>query len=356
MYLIKKKDVLSIAEELSKDYKVYGPVEEKNTGQIFLTLADNVSDIDLDAPLPSLPAKNVLFPQIESIMKYSYDPVTKDAKVDSVVIPEQKVLFGLRSCDLAGIQCLDRFFLGQEFVDDMYLAHRKKTFIVTNTCVTPFEHCFCACTDSGPSAKEGYDLNLTDLGEEYLVETGSDNGKALCEKMGLAAADESYRAQKTKVVDRSLDSFEAFATENKAWISRVMNRITTGFISQDTWEYIGDQCFECGACSFVCPTCSCFNIEDFNHVGNETERLREWDSCSYEGYTRMAGDHNPRKPIEDRRNKRFFCKLSYSQSRKYLRPGCVGCGRCAWVCPGDIGLPNVVTYIRREITERESNK
>ena len=65
----------------------------------------------------------------------------------------------------------------------------------------------------------------------------------------------------------------------------------------------------------------------------------------------MAGDHNPRKPVEDRRNKRFFCKLSYSQSKKYLRPGCVGCGRCAWVCPGDIGLPNVVTYIRREITK-----
>ncbi|HOW84159.1 MAG TPA: 4Fe-4S dicluster domain-containing protein, partial [Spirochaetota bacterium] len=157
-------------------------------------------------------------------------------------------------------------------------------------------------------------------------------------------------------VDKSLDSFEKEAVENKAWISRVMNRITTGFIKPQVWEFIGDQCFECGACSFVCPSCSCFNIEDFNKPDTAVDRMREWDSCSFEGYTRMAGDHNPRKPIEDRRNKRFFCKLSYSQSKKYLRPGCVGCGRCAWVCPGDIGLPNVVTYVRREITEREINE
>lgn len=356
MYLIKKQQVVTIAEEMAKSHTVYGPVVEKNTGQTFLDSVSDISDIDLNAPLPSLPPKSILFPQIEAIMKYSYNQENKEAKISSIVKPEAKIIFGLRSCDLAGIQCLDRFFLGQEFVDEMYLEHRKKTFIVTNTCTTPFKNCFCACTDSGPSAKEGYDLNLTDLGEEYLVEVGSESGKELCEKLGLKKADESHVKQKAAVVDKSLAGFEEAATENKAWISRVMNRITTGFISQDIWEFIGDQCFECGACSFVCPSCSCFNIEDYNNEGMTHERLRQWDSCSYEGYTRMAGDHNPRKPIEDRRNKRFFCKLSYSQSRKYLRPGCVGCGRCAWVCPGDIGLPNVVTYIRREITEREINK
>ena len=124
-----------------------------------------------------------------------------------------------------------------------------------------------------------------------------------------------------------------------------------GFIGNDVWEHIGDQCFECGACSFVCPTCSCFNVEDVAAGLGRTDRMRSWDSCSFEGYTRMAGDHNPRRPVEDRRNKRFFCKLSYSQSKKYLRPGCVGCGRCVRVCPGDIGMSNVVTYIRREITK-----
>ena len=356
MFLIKKNDVLKLAQELEKTYTVYGPVVEKESGQTFLAKVDNVADIDLNAPIPSLPPKNILFPQIEKIVGYKYDQSSKNVDIKMLVTPEAKALFGIRSCDLAGVQCLDRFFMGQEFVDDVYLEHRKKTFIVANTCTVPFAQCFCACTDSGPSAKEGYDLNLTDLGDVYLVEAGSDKGKELCEKMGLEKSDNSHLQAKVKVVDKSLDLFEEKAVENKAWISRVMNRITTGFIKPDIWEYIGDQCFECGACSFVCPSCSCFNIEDFNKQSGTTERMREWDSCSYEGYTRMAGDHNPRKPIEDRRNKRFFCKLSYSQSRKYLRPGCVGCGRCAWVCPGDIGLPNVVTYVRREITEREINE
>jgi len=231
------------------------------------------------------------------------------------------------------------------------LAHRNRLFLVTNTCTMPFPQCFCVCTDSGPYAVEGYDLNLTELENDFLVETGSEKGKKLVERLGLKEADkEKYEAEKKAVIDNCINSFDGAASDNKAWISRVTNRVTTGFITEENWEYIGNQCFECGACTFVCPSCSCFNIEDANVGEGETDRLRTWDSCSYEGYSRMAGDHNPRKPVEDRRNKRFFCKLSYSQSKKYLRPGCVGCGRCAWVCPGDIGLPNVVTYIRREIT------
>ncbi|MCP4129565.1 MAG: hypothetical protein GY754_00990 [bacterium] len=350
MYLIKKDDVLKIAAELQKEYIVYGPLLEKESGQSLFEQVTDINDIDITAPIPSNPPKQVVFPQLEKIYSYKYNKERKEAAIDVPDTVKAKALFGLRPCDLKGIRCLDRFFLGQEFVDDVYLAHRKKMFIVTNTCAVPFPQCFCVCTDSGPDADEGYDINLTELADYYLVETGSDAGKELVEKLSLEKAGSEYQKEKKDVVDKSISLFEDIATENKAWVSRVMNRVTTGFAKDEVWEYVGKQCFECGACSFVCPTCSCFNIED-TACGDCTERLRTGDSCSYEGYTRMAGDHNPRKPIEDRRNKRFFCKLSYSQSKKYLRPGCIGCGRCVWVCPGDIGLPNVVTYIRKEITK-----
>lgn len=350
MYLINKNDILKIAEALMKDYELFGPVLNKESAQVFFDRCASPSEMDLKAPLPYLSPKEIVFPQMEKILSYDYNDPGKKVEIKKEFGVKPKALFGIRSCDLTGLLCMDRFFLGQEYTDEIFLEHRKKMFIVSNTCVAPFKQCFCACTDSGPSAREGFDLNLTEIKDHYLVETGSPKGEDLAAKLSLKKADDSLAGEKKKAVDKSLSLFEGFAVENKAWISRVMNRVTTGFIDQKIWEYIGEQCFECGACSFVCPSCTCFNIEDVNSAG-ATSRLRTWDSCSYEGYTRMAGDHNPRKPVEDRRNKRFFCKLSYSQSKKYLRPGCVGCGRCVKVCPGDIGLPNVVTYIRREITE-----
>lgn len=350
MYILTEQQITELARELQASYEVYGPQVEPHTQQVFFDQLGDVAALDLDAPIPSMPVKEILFPQMERILKYKYDAQTQSVDMAKQYFEKPKVLFGLRPCDLAGIQALDRFFLGQEFVDDVYLTHRRQCLLISNTCTHPFPQCFCVCTHSGPDAEEGFDLDLTKLQEGYLVKVGSDKGQAIADAHQWPSASAAHLNEQKAVVERCIDLFPAMATDNKAWVSRVMNRITTGFVKQETWEFIGDQCLECGACSFVCPTCSCFNIEDTQTACGECERLRMRDSCSFEGYARMAGDHNPRQPVEDRRNKRFFCKLSYPQSKKYLRPGCVGCGRCQWVCPGDIGLPNVVQYIRREIT------
>jgi len=343
-------DIQRLFYGLLLTHELYGPRKDQATGQVFFDRLTEYGQLDLDATIACTPPKEILLPQLERILRDRCDRVSKEVALEQVKLEKPKAFFGIRPCDLAGVQCLDRFFLGQEYVDDIYLAHRRKNLIIANTCTHPFPQCFCVCTHTGPAADEGYDLNLTKLPgrEGFIAETGSEQGTDLARELSWVKAGDSYQAKKTSVVETSISLFPDLAKENKAWISRLMNRVTTGFIKPESWEYIGKQCFECGACSFVCPTCSCFNIEDLALGCGTCERLRTRDSCSFEGYTRMAGDHNPRKPVEDRRNKRFFCKLSYAQSKKYLRPGCVGCGRCSAVCPGDIGLPNVVQYIRRE--------
>ena len=196
MYIIKHGDILKLAAELKKSYDLYAPMVDGDTGQVFFDLAQEVNQVALDAAIPFMPPKEVVFPQIERILHYDYDEKAKSVVMAPIGAPKPKALFGLRPCDLAGIQCLDRFYLGQEFVDEVFLTHRKSTFIVTNTCTTPFKQCFCVCTHTGPCAGEGYDLNLTRLNEVYLVETGSDKGRLFIKNLGLERADERHQAQK----------------------------------------------------------------------------------------------------------------------------------------------------------------
>ncbi|HNV49014.1 MAG TPA: hypothetical protein PKJ16_18370, partial [Spirochaetota bacterium] len=228
MYLIKKSDVLRLAEELGKTHDLYGPFMEPATKQAMFERVGKAADIDLAAPIPALPPKHALLPHYEKILAYSYDKKTQKVDLAPIYDDRPKALFGVRPCDLTGILCLDRFFLGQEFLDEVYKYHRKNLFIVSQTCVAPFKQCFCVCCDGGPAASEGYDLNLTDLGDTYLVEAGSEKGKKLAEAMGLAAADAKHQAEKTRRIDKCITLFDSVATDNKAWISRVMNRVTTG--------------------------------------------------------------------------------------------------------------------------------
>jgi len=347
MYVLPKKDALRMIAALAEDYELYGPVLQDVSGEPLFDRAQDPADIRLDAAIPYNPPKGALFPQSERILSYSYDAESRKASIRRDDLVRPKALVGLRSCDLNGLLCLDRFFLGQEYVDDVYRDHRKKMFIVANTCVRPFPQCFCVCTDSGPSAREGFDVNLTEAGEDYLFEAGSEKGEALAKKLGLKEAGPAAAARKGAIVDASIARFDAEATENKAWISRVVNRITTGLIGNEVWEYIGDQCFECGGCAFVCPTCTCFNVYDQVRSPGSGLRLRAWDACLYGGFTREASGHNPRGTQPLRLKRRHEHKLLYYNESDVGEAlcGCVGCGRCSDFCPVHIGTLEITSAI-----------
>ncbi|MDA3822319.1 MAG: hypothetical protein PF450_06885, partial [Bacteroidales bacterium] len=201
MYKLKKEQLNDLYTVLQKTYKIYGPEISEESEQVMFNKIDDLLKISLNAPIPHNPPKDVLLPQMETIMRYDYNSKTKDLDLKMTVMNEPTALIGLKSCDLEGILCLDRFFLGQEYVDDIYLEHRKNLFIVTITCNTPYDQCFCVCTDSGPSARENYDMNLTDMGDCYLCEIGSEIAEKIAKELNLEKAVPEDKAKKEKKLE-----------------------------------------------------------------------------------------------------------------------------------------------------------
>jgi ferredoxin len=132
--------------------------------------------------------------------------------------------------------------------------------------------------------------------------------------------------------------------------------VSQGNILEKTWEEIGNRCLECGGCTYVCPACTCFTVSDRKVGPDEIERVRIWDACALSGFTRMAGGFNPRRAVHDRRNRRFFRKLAHYFIQRELTMACAGCGRCAAVCHGDVGMPSVVEMIRRATAANDQLK
>jgi ferredoxin len=248
---------------------------------------------------------------------------------------------------VAGIWHLDRFYLGREFRDPYYARRRAKLFLVNVVCTDPEqdigEECFCPCADTGPAAREHFDLQLMDLGQEYMAVAGTAAGEELFTDPLFRKATAAHVERRRAILGEVRRRFKT----TTSWFPATVRYVSQGNILEKTWEEIGNRCLECGGCTYVCPACTCFTVSDRQVAPNEIERVRIWDACALSGFTRMAGGHNPRRAVHDRRNRRFFRKLAHYFIQRELAMACAGCGRCAAVCHGDVGMPSVVEIIRR---------
>jgi ferredoxin len=344
--LIHHHDVLKIVDLLRQDHEVVAPFRGRGRDTYFDAVTDaNRDHIQIHLPNPYYPPKRYVLPHIQRLLKIR---TGSDAKIEAVHEEKKRAIFGIRSCDVAGIFHLDRFYLGNAFKDNYYEAFRKNLFLVNVACTDPNldidDDCFCVCSDTGPAARDHFDLQLMDLGQgEFLAVAGSDKGEALFSQPFFAKATPEHIERRRAILSEVRKRFKT----TTSWYSAAIRFITRGGISDDTWKIVGDRCLECGGCSFVCPACTCFTVSEKKTGPNEVERVRMWDACALSGFTRMAGGHNPRQAVHDRRNRRFFRKLAHYFIQRELSMACVGCGRCVSVCHGDVGMPSVVEIIRR---------
>lgn len=289
------------------------------------------------------PPKELLLPQTDPLL--SIRGGAAGWRLTPLPPAGPRVLLNARSCDAAGLRFLHAVH-ASDLEDPEYLRRSADLAVISLSCTTPCPQGFCICCDAGPFLEGGYDVQLTDLGGVVLAETGSVRGEAL-----VHAADHLFRpAAEAELSRRRM--LEAVACESfgesTCHFGSAMRRISTGRVSDALWSTMSDWCFECGACTLVCPTCYCFSIKD-RRDGEGWERCRMWDSCQYAAFTLEASGHNPRPHRKDRVKRRFYHKVSAQYYQRDGAVGCVGCGRCVTVCLGTTDMPAVVAAIRKGV-------
>ena len=333
MLKIAKERLNEVYAKINETSGLYIPV--KKAGEVNYAVWGEGKEVSLETLKTVKSPKSMFFPQTENMMKFK----TEGKNLEVIDVREEKrpfVLFGVKACDYKAIEVLDKVFLADP-VDTFYQSRRNATTIVTLACSKPEESCFCKVFGIDATAPCG-DVT-TWLDENYLYwQANTEKGEALTalvadllEEGGeesVATQQESTKAILEKLPFSALD------------LSRFKPENLNDLFNDPAWEEMSEACLGCGTCTFVCPTCQCFDIRDFK-TSEGVLRYRCWDSCMYSDFTLMAHG-NSRTTQMQRFRQRFMHKLVYYPSQNDGLYSCVGCGRCVNKCPQHLNIVKVI--------------
>jgi len=336
--LIKKDALAGIINKLSEQMLVYAPVKDEDN-VLFKTLEKGMEPL-VDYSNTRNAPKNFFFPKTETMMRYMRTERGMELSGEEEGAQEA-VLFGARPCDVRSFVLLDYLFDQEKYRDSYYIDKREKTTIISLACIhPPYSTCFCTSVGGHPMSEEGADVLLTDIGDNYLAEFITPKGEKLLEKMGdLPAADGSADEKKKALSESAEKEIKSHipGKEIKPWLD--------DNFEHPFWDTIHQSCLACGTCTYLCPTCHCFDISD-EVKGSDGKRIRTWDSCMYWLFTHETSGHNPRTSQKQRWRQRLMHKFKYFVDN-FDEIACVGCGRCVRYCPVNIDIRKIVTDISK---------
>lgn len=276
--------------------------------------------------LPVRPLKEWFFPSSEHLFRF------RGLSLQEIQEGNPFVVWGARLCDTSGLCMLDKVFNGA-YTDPYYINRREQAIIIAIQCTEPLWGCFC---EQMNIKEKGWDLLLTPLEEGFFLEVGSEKGETFLKELEFPLENgEGKLEEKEEVVRRFRECFHP--PFDKGEVYEVL---------KENWEYplwedFARRCLGCGICTYLCPTCHCFDIQDENLTLFEGVRFRCWDSCQFAIFTKHASGHNPRPTKKERMRQRFMHKLVYCPDR-YEEAFCTGCGRCVRHCPVNIDIREVL--------------
>ena len=332
-YILSKQDLSKFIDELTGKYKVFAPVDINDT-TVFKQIK-NAKDVNMKYTNTKLPPKNILFCQTETLFKFT--PGTR-GKIQSPDIDNSKrAIFGIRPCDAKSFAIIDPVFK-EDFVDPFYVTKRNNTLLVGLSCTNPYPNCFCTSFNDSPASSKYVDILLTDIGDKYFVEVNSDQGKQAVKSKLFKAAGKADETKKKDVEKKAKDQIKRVQK-----IDKIVEKLDKIF-ENPFWKEVADKCLRCGTCTYLCPTCHCFDIQD-EATMTDGARVRIWDTCMIPEYTLQASGYNPRPTRMNRVRNRVYHKYNYFPKNLDVI-ACVGCGRCIENCPVNIDIIDIVTRAR----------
>lgn len=321
-------------QKLHGTFRLFGPVAEKNFHN-FQELAPGETP-RLDFQNSRLSPKSLVFPQSENMLAYSLDKNEADHDICKEVPKDYspRAVLGIRPCDAKAMMLVKLNFDTEEYQDPYWLNLYNATTFVGLACNTPCSTCFCTSAGCGPHHEEGLDVLLVDQEDHYLAKALTDKGAQLLQTAGW---------------NTECDGAAAMEAQKEAAEARIVSTVATDNLRQgdtlqlhsaDFWDDVSFACINCGTCTFACPTCWCFDIQD-EVRGKKGTRIRNWDSCMFPIFTVHTTGHNPRATKLQRVRQRFMHKLKYFVDKYDQGIMCVGCGRCVRQCPVNIDIRRV---------------
>ena len=322
----------SVFEAIAKNAKLYLPVDTEKGAEYKVWEKGTVMS---DALNTVRSAKDFFFPQTENMMEFK----TEGKQIEVIDIREEHedfVLFGVRACDVKSFEILDRVFLTEPY-DSFYANRREHGVVVSLACTRPTETCFCGTFEIDAASPEG-DITCWKTEDSFYFKANTKKGETLlsslegiteeCDDNEVRKQQEQTREilKKLPLADLKADKFGAGKTAK--------------YFDDPKWAELSQSCLGCGTCTFVCPTCQCYDIKDFN-TGNGVIRFRCWDSCMYSDFTKMAHGNSRLSQLE-RFRQRFMHKLVYYPTNNEGLFSCVGCGRCLSKCPISMNIVKVM--------------
>ncbi len=338
--MLRKEDFNDFISRLAKLRKLVAPIARGYNNFAFAEVTAGY-EVAVNYIPTILPPKKYLLPQRETLLKFK---IGEGLESTPVVEHEITTIFGVHTCDIAGIQCLNMVFSTRPR-DFNYLTRKRETTIIGLEC-NDYCDASASCTLVNANLPHGgYDLLFTDMGEYFMVHVSTQAGEEIIEAAKLFAtataeqlqALESLRARKRKIFKNEvpIDPGTIPALFDKSFASQV-------------WEELGERCLACGNCTNVCPTCYCFDVKDEMNLNLKSgKRYRVWDSCQGEPFASVVGNHNFRKERADRQKHRYYRKFRYPVD-KYHRFFCTGCGRCSRTCMAGIRLKETLNALTKE--------